>query len=240
MDRYDQLYDQFSKLTKAEKLAILRVEITRLLTGVKGYSHLINLYVEERGAPQMPDGFSTWCQKLVEEVNELTDFLDALTAIQHRRISQEQSEQRRLDLGQSFWLRAQASLPELLPHANFEAAIRTVAQQCQLPLAQDLDGSLTRVDFQGFLIEYQSGKEGPRARCGPQGVQQGAHFLGYVVALQQLVDLRNYTWREHEGLTESLESAVTVLSRWLVEGWSLEKICEAHEWMRDGRVDRTR
>ena len=78
-----------------------------------------------------------------------------------------------------------------------------------------------------------------RARIAAQASQHdNRRYLGYVIALEWLSDQRNLKWEQHEGLTASLDEAVTVLHHWLVEKIELQTIKQKFPWMNSGVVKR--
>jgi hypothetical protein len=237
MPSYDEFRALVTNASAEEKLGVLRQESKRLLNVIHSCSLLIQKMVEERGAPQMPDSFGDWCNKIADSSKELTDLIDALTDWKHRSILQQELANHKREFDEQGWQHEQVGLPELQDFESFTTAILQTAQKLDLPLDQSSAGEIKRSAFfhPGSLVEFFTPER--RARVGSQ-VGKGGRYVGYVVALIWLADERNLDWREHEGLIRSLDEAVTVLHRWLVEKWDLESIRQEYQWMREGIVHR--
>jgi len=216
---------------------MLRPESKRLLSTIHGFSSLIQKMVEERGAPQMPDKFSNWCERVVDSSQELIDLIDALTDWKHRSILQQESADHKREFDERMWQYEQADLPELRGFESLIEAVLQTAQKLGLPLDHSSAGEIkwSAFYYPASFVDCFMPKR--RVRFGSQAGQGGRH-VGYVVALIWLADERNLDWQEHEGLTRSLDEAVTVLHRWLVEYRDLESIRREYQWMREGVVDR--
>ena len=239
MDSYDDLRREYGSRSDSEKLAILRAELLRLLNSAQAQGTLIKLYVDERGSFHMPDSFATWVHGVVAGITDAETLLSALTDPIHRDVMREHQEQRQQELAAWLWQDAQAFFPELATYATLDSAVRATAHRLALPLWERTTEEPHTFWVTGGLVEYRTREQGPRARCSTQRAHHGRHYLGYGISLIERVDERNATWVEHEGLTQSLEEATTVLSHWLVDQWSMTQIGEIYAWMRASRVDRS-
>lgn len=234
MPSYDEYRALFADKSPEDKIHILRPESKRLLSTLKGYSLLIQKMNNERGAPQMPDNFGEWSKKLVDDIQELIDLIDALTDWKHRNILEKEQANQRREFGEKMWKHEQAGLPELQQYRSLLDAIEQTAQRLRLSFA----GEIRAVAHYnpGSFVEFSASAR--RVRIGSQAGSHGI-YVGYVVTLAWRVDKRNIIWQEHEGLTRSLDEIVHVLYHWIVEQTDLEKIRQKYPWMSEGIVDRT-
>ena len=237
MSHYDKFRALVESATAEQKLGILRPEAKRILGKIHSSGILIHKMVEERGTPQMPDRFREWCKEVVDGAEELTNLIDALTDWKHRTVLHQEDADCRREFNENSWKHEQAGLPELQQFETFTDAILHTAHRLGLALDESPTSKIKRGAFfhPGSFLEFFTPER--RARIGSQ-VGGSGQYVGYVVTLIWLADKRNIDWREHEGLIRSLDEAVIVLYRWLVEQWALEAIRQEYQWMSEGVVHR--
>lgn len=232
MTKYDEFRKKFGNASPEEKLAIIRSESRRLLNSARGDSLLMNQLIEERKPPELPDDFGKWCQKVEESVKDLEDLIDALTDRKHRSIMREEQAERDNKFNETLWKHAQQGLPELQKYSSLRDALEKFAERLGILLLPPE----TKIKEHGNIVSFFGTER--RALIGPQASQRDLHYLGYAITLKWLFDGRNLEWHEHEGLTQSLEEAVTVLHMWLVKNVGLDLIRQEYPWMGSGRIDR--
>ena len=229
MNNYDKFRDLTINASAEEKLMIIRSESVRIVGFVSGYAALMLHILEERTAPELPDDFRVWCKKVVEGAQEMRDLIDALTDPRHRALLQQEYANQKRQFDEQNWKDLQARVPELGQYESFVQAIEQTAQSLGFSLTENPTEKIninTPFYPNGFLD--LRGRE-RRASIGAQFSQQDERIhIGYTVTLKWCSDERNITWQEHRGLTQSLTEAVTMLSRWLVEYWDMEKIEEEY------------
>lgn len=79
MTKYDNLM-QFRNAGSAQKLAILRTEMSMPISTIQGYAHLLK-QIDPKAVNGLPEDFGGWIDALIEAGDDLKELLEILTDI---------------------------------------------------------------------------------------------------------------------------------------------------------------
>ncbi len=228
-DEFRALFDQDITPEAQQALGILRASSMTPLHAILGYSELIKMVVSERQPTELPDDFLDWVATIHNNARYLLDMIEAATDRKHRSILAAEQKENTQQRSVESWNYIQTHLPELQDYASYYDAFTQTAQR--LGLSFDLSDLTCNADgaMPSETLRFHTNKRTIQFSSGV--IEPYERKLQYYVALEWLADQRNLKWRGYHGGTPSLEQAVTVCHRWIIQNESLEQIHEDYPWL---------
>jgi len=202
---------------------------------VLGYAELMIKCLAEGQVLSLTDGLRYWCERVLDSARAMQDLIEGLTDPRHRDIARQEWLRARRRRAEYQWKQTQAELAELQDYPSFLEAV--------LQTARKLDLSIDHLDRVlgcppgGFVVFTKSKRNARIHETIPEhqfvAPEQWRLGPGYFVSLAEVIgEADTAEWElQEQGLTRSLDEAVTLVHRWLEEQCKLQQIQREFGWL---------
>jgi hypothetical protein len=197
----------------------------RYLSTIEGLAEILKS-LPSRGVEKLPTAYIERCDDIIASTTSFCDEIDGIldNETNNREIRRLKKEEHNQEFALMMWNSDQKKLLELNNYHSLQEAIFDRLDNFSV----DQLSPFERTSRSHYLTSVEFGR--PQERY----IRIGIHYMpGYSIHLSQTIDKRNFTSRNLEGVTRSIDETCDILKEWMIQTASFESILREYPWLKE-------